>query len=653
MAIVKMKKLRLMAIRADKNDLLRELEKIGCVEVSELDEELLEAGLSREGGEALALRNQETTLQTAISLLDRYVPAKKPLLSAKPQVGTDELLDESGLKAALEEAARINGLEEKIKRLTAEENRQKSLIESMAPWLDLDMPLGLAETERSAVILGSLPAKVELPAVVSAVEEASEEAELFQISGDKSINYVLIVCIKEAVAAVQESLRSFGFTAISFSGEEKTARDATAAAEEKLEVLAREKEEVTDELKAQAESRDMLKLAADVVEASIARAEAESKLMGLDSTIILQGWLPAEKEGVVGEVFERYGCAWETEDPDPEEYPDVPVKLKNNRITDALNMVTNMYALPTYDGVDPNPLMAPFFILFYGIMMADMGYGLIMMIAALVAMAKIKPRKGTLSFCRLLLYGGISTFIMGALTGGFFGDAIEQVGKILGKPEGWGALPYLFSPMKHSTYVLVGAMVLGLIHLNTGMVINVVERVKKGDKAGAFWEEGALWVTLVGIILFALQATGIAAIPKTLATAVLVIGCVMILYGGTRGAKGIGKLTSIFGTLYNTLTGWFGDILSYSRLMALMLAGSVIATVFNTIGGIANNLIVFIIIFLIGHGLNFALNLLGCYVHDLRLQCLEYFGKFYKDGGRPFAPLAVNPKYYETIENIE
>ena len=125
----------------------------------------------------------------------------------------------------------------------------------------------------------------------------------------------------------------------------------------------------------------------------------------------------------------------------------------------------------------------------------------------------------------------------------------------------------------------------------------------------------------------------------------------MILYGGTRGASGFGKFTSIFGTLYNTLTGWFGAILSYSRIMALMLAGSVIATVFNTIGGIANNLIFFLIIFLIGHALNFALNLLGCYVHDLRLQCLEYFGKFYKDGGRAFTPLAVNPKYYDTVEN--
>ena len=647
MAIVKMKKLRMMVIRSEKDRLLKELERFGCVEFSELDESLSEEGLSHESTDLLMLRNTQNTLLNAIALLDRYAPEKKPLLSAKPQVKKDVLLDESILSGAVEKAGEINGLEEKIKRLTAEENRQQSLRESVQPWLNLDLNLDTTGTERSAILWGSIPARIELQTVSAAVEEASDEAELFLVSGDKSTNYVLVVCNREALSEVQECLRRYGFTAISFNGEGKTAKEADAEASNRLEVLAKEKESVRAALAGKAPEREELKLAADVAAARIARAEAEGKLMGLDSTVVMQGWVPAEQEKELSSILESFGCAWETEDPDPEEYPDVPVLLKNNRITDALNMVTNMYSLPAYDGVDPNPLMAPFFILFYGLMMADMGYGLLMMIAALVAMAKIHPRKGSLSFCRLLLYGGISTFIMGALTGGFFGNAPEQIGKILGKPDGWGVLPSLFNPMTDSMLVLIGSMVLGLIPLNTGMVISAVEKVKKGDGASAFWEEGALWITLVGIILFALNKTVAPAVPAVVGKVVLIVGCVMILYGGTRGATGFGKFTSIFGTLYNTLTGWFGDILSYSRIMALMLAGSVIATVFNTIGGIANNLIFFLIIFLIGHALNFALNLLGCYVHDLRLQCLEYFGKFYKDGGRAFAPLAVNPKYHD------
>ena len=590
MAIVKMKKLRLMVIRSQKDALLRDLEREGCVEVSELDESLTESGLYRENADSLGQRNMQTAILNAIALLDRYAPEKKPLLSAKPQVELETLLDESGLEAASRIASEINSLEEQIKRVSAEENRQNSLIESYKPWMELDLPLDTAATERSAVIWGSLPARVDLTDVRAAVSSATEEAELFQVSGDKSTSYVLVVCIQEAVTQVQENLRPFGFTAISFTGEKANAKQATAAAEQKLAELAEEKTVLQKELIAHAGERADLKLAADVMSAKIARTEADAKLMGLDSTVILQGWIPAEKEAELAEVFDRYGCAWETEDPVEDEYPDVPVQLKNNRVTDALNMVTNMYSLPAYDGVDPNPLMAPFFILFYGLMMADMGYGLIMMAAALVAMAKIKPRKGTLSFCRLLLYGGVSTFIMGALTGGFFGDALQQIGKILGKPEGWGTLPSLFTPMNDTTMILIGSMVLGLIHLNAGMVIGAVEKVKKGDAASAFWEEGALWITLIGIILFALNKTVAPGVPAILGKVILIVGCLMILYGGTRSATGFGKVTSIFGTLYNTVTGWFGDILSYTRIMALMLAGSVIATVFNTIGAIANNL---------------------------------------------------------------
>ena len=156
----------------------------------------------------------------------------------------------------------------------------------------------------------------------------------------------------------------------------------------------------------------------------------------------------------------------------------------------------------------------------------------------------------------------------------------------------------------------------------------------------ALWEEVTWWVVFAGIGCMALGVTNI----------VLYVGIVMVLVGSGWNAKGFGKITAIFGSLYNHVTGYFGDILSYSRLMALMLAGSVIAQVFNTLGAIPGNLIIFIIISLVGNALNFALNLLGCYVHDLRLQCLEYFGKFYEDGGKPFRPLAINTKYVD-VEN--
>ena len=649
MAIEKMKKLRLVAVRSRKDALLHELIRCGCVEISELDDEIqgseLETLVKRESADLSTLKSQQTSLGHAIALLDSYAPAKTKLLSAKPELDEAVLLNDTGLAGALKFAEAIEGYDARLKRISAEESRQRSVVESLKPWLELDMPLGCDGTGRCGVLMGVLPAKTDPAEVAAAIEDVSEEAEIFQINEDKSGRYVVLVCLRDDVPDMQECLRGFGFTASSLGGMDGSARECLANAETSLRELASEKERCTQCIVDEAVRRDEIKLAADRVSVKLALAEAEDKLYGTESTVVMEGWLPEEREEELAEVFDRFGCAWETEEPTVEEYPDVPVKLKNNKVTNALNMITNMYSLPAYGSLDPNPLMAPFFILFYGLMMADMGYGLIMVIAALVAMRKIKPREGTLSFCQLLLYAGISTFVMGALTGGFFGDALEQVGKILDLGEGWGKLPALFNPMTDSMVVLVGAMALGVIHLNTGMLINFVKKTKRGQLADAIWEEGALWVTLAGIVLFILKLGNVSGIPV-----VLVVGLLMVFYGGSRSAKGFGKLLSIFTTFYNTATGWFGDILSYSRIMALMLAGSVIATVFNTIGAIANNIVFFIVIFLIGHSLNFALNLLGCYVHDLRLQCLEFFGKFYEDGGRPFAPLRVKTKYYNVAE---
>ena len=649
MAILKMKKLRLMAVRSRKDELLRELIRHGCVEFSELEDQIqgsdVESILSRESSDVATLKSQLTSLNHAIALLDTYAPKKSKLLSAKPELEDLAFLDDTGLSGALKFAGAIEGYDARIKRISAEESRQRGIIDSLQPWLGLDLPLNTEGTERCGVLMGTIPVKMELSDVQSALSQVDEESELFQVNEDKRDRYVLLVAMKETIPAMQECLRGFGFTASALGSMKGTARECLSAANEALKELAAEKEACAQNIVAEAVRRDELKLAADRVSTKIALAEADEKLYGTASTVVMEGWIPEEKEQELIKVFDDFGCAYETLTPTVEEYPEVPVKLKNNKITNGLNMVTEMYSLPVYGSLDPNPLMAPFFILFYGLMMADMGYGLLMVIAALVAMKKIKPRKGSLSFCQLLLWGGISTFVCGALTGGFFGDALVKIGQILGKPSGWGELPALFSPMTDSMMVLIGAMVLGLVHLNTGMVINFVKKTKRGQLADAIWEEGALWVTLVGIVLFVLKIGNISGVPV-----VLVIGLVMVFYGGSRSAKGLGKLLSIFTTLYNTATGWFGDILSYSRIMALMLAGSVIATVFNTIGAIANSFWLFIPVFLIGHALNFALNLLGCYVHDLRLQCLEYFGKFYEDGGRPFKPLEVTTKYYNVAE---
>ena len=658
-----MKKLYLLAVRSRKEALLRELVQRGCVEFSEMDGDIqgtgMEGLLKREDTKLMTLRSQYASLTHAVDLLGKYAPVKSKLLSAAPEVAGSVLLDDSGIAGALKIAAAIEGADDRIKRISAEESRQRSLAESLEPWLDLDMPLGMEGTARANVLIGSFSSKVKLDEVDSALAQASEEAELFRISADKSSQYVALVFIREALGNVQEVLRTYGFAPAGFSGFKGTARETLAAANQELAELAAEKESCVAAIVGESVRRDDLKLASDRVSTQIAMAEAEGRLYGTDSVVMMEGWMPAEREEELARVFEKYDCAWDSREPEEDEYPTVPVSLKNNKFSNALNMVTNMYSLPAYGSVDANPIMAPFFILFYGLMMADMGYGLIMIAAAIVAMAKIKPRGGSLCFCQLLLYGGISTLLMGALTGGFFGDAPYQLVHMFNPASTWEGLPYLFSPVNDSTLVLYGAMVLGVLHLNTGMVVSFVLKCRRGHVVDGLFEEVPLWIILVGGVMMGLKLLGVTDALFGIGKIVLIAGAVLLLVGSARGAKGFGIIGAAFGCIYNTVTGWFGDILSYSRIMALMLAGGVVAQVFNTIAAMpatssgvnAVTIIVFILIFLIGHGLNFALNLLGCFVHDLRLQCLEFFGKFYEDGGKPFQPLGFKSKYVRAKEN--
>ena len=657
MAIVKMKKLRLMAVRSVRDELLRELLRLGCVEVSEpseLQTEEFSSLLRREDGGQMAARSRRQTLQTALDVLNRFAPANSPLLSPKPEVEGDKLLDEAELERALRTAETLREHSDRIRRIAAEESRLRGTIESLRPWLALELPLEQTGTRSSDVTLGSMPIRMDLTKAQEAMAAAAEEAELFPVSADKGQRYLLLLSSKAQTAAAQDALRPFGYAPIAFAGMNGTARENTERAEAELRALAEEKTACEQAIVDLAPERDALKLACDAADTRIGLAETGDRLCGTDSVLLLQGWMPAEREEELAEVFERFGCAWETEDPPVEEYPEVPVQLKNNKFTNSLNMVTNMYSLPAYGTVDPNPLMAPFFILFFGLMMADMGYGLLMVAAALVALAKMKPEGGSRVFVQLLLYGGISTFAMGVLTGSFFSDIPYQLVHLIDPDSTWPGLWHLFSPETDSTMVLYGSMVLGLLHLNTGMAVSFSQKWKAGARGDAIFEEGSLWVILVGALLF---AADMLLVPSPVlhwaGLAVLIVGGAMLLFGAGRHSKGFGKVTAAFGCIYNTATGWFGDVLSYSRIMALMLAGGVVGKVFNTValmpaqssGLNVGTALVFLIIFLLGHAMNFALNLLGCYVHDLRLQCLEFFGKFYTDGGKPFRPLRYGGTY--------
>ena len=633
-----MKHLRLLGMESEREALLKAMQDMECVEISSIDgsEEALKSGFAKPDDKALmSAQEASRAYRTALASLDRFAPEKKGMFRKRQGVSRAAFFSAESEENARTAAETINKDTRRLGEIESERTKNEALRATLAPWLTVDAPLGGADGAL-AVFFGTVGLNVTDDALKALADSLDGLLTWQQASSDRSLRYLLVMCHGSVKERALSALRDLGFSTVSFRGMTGTAKENDKALAENLAALEKERQEIEQRIVGLGGKREALLEASDRAAIALRREEAKSRLVGTDKVFLLEGWLPADRCAEIEKTLKPFTCAIETREPTEDEYPQVPVQLKNNKLTRPLNMVTEMYSLPAYGTLDPNPLMAPFFILFYGIMMADMGYGLLMMIASVIISKKYRPKGTSGELFSLLGLCGISTFIMGALTGGFFGDFLTQLVAIV-SPGTVFALPKLFDPLDDLTMILIGSMALGMVQIVTGMAISLIEKCKRKKFLDAFFEEITWWIVFIGIALLALGK----------GAAVLYVGCALVLLGPIVQGKGWGRLTGVFGSLYNHVTGYFGDILSYTRLMALMLAGSVIAQVFNMLAAMPGNVIAFIIISMLGNAMNFGLNLLGCYVHDLRLQCLEFFNKFYVDGGKPFRPMTLDTEYVD------
>lgn len=642
MAIEKMKRLRLVAVKSEREALLRELMLLGCVQINEPEEperDTEEAKVFSKEVSVLSERRTELEkLQNGLELLNKYVPVKTGMFTPKPEVTAQSVIDETSLNENLKRAITIADMDDHIKRLTAEESRVKGLIENLKPWEALDVPFDISETRSCFIMPGAVPSSVQMETLEQELYVAAQESQLIKVSSDKEQHYLLLIAMKESKAAILEIVRKFGFSPSSVSELKGTATENISRLSDKLKDLENEKADYTLQLENMAVFRDDLKLSADRLLTKLGRTENTERLLYTDATINFEGWVPVREEKQLGNVLSNFACAWETSEPTEEDTPEVPIKLRNNALSGPFNILTEMYSLPAYNGIDPNPFLMPFFSMFFGIIFADLGYGLIMIIGGLLYKLKVKPKGAQKNFAGLLIICGLTTATFGILSGSFFGDAITKIAGMYGHTI---VIPALIDPLNNPLQVLIGSLVLGFIHLITATAINGYMLIRDGHWKDAVLDVGSLWLFFAGIALGVMGITWYVALA----------GAAMIFLTQGRSSPTIGgKLgNGLFG-LYSAVSGWFGDILSYSRLFALMLAGAVIGSVFNTLGTLTGNIFTFALLFLAGHALNFALSILGAFVHSLRLQYLEFFGKFYREGGKPYQPLAIKTNYYNIIE---
>ncbi len=665
MSIVAMKRLGLIALQADREKLMDELQRLGCVEVSvptaPEDDPCWDALSHPPESSLWAVRERAAMGDQALALLKQYAGVKGRGFNPRPVVDEATFFDQTAYDRAGEMVSALVSAQKELSFLNSEKSKLLSQRSALTPWLELDVPLETASTESVTALFGSLPSGTDLQALSEALGVAGQLCHVILAGKDTNFQYLFFLCHSSVWEEVSPILQNFGFSRTSFRGLVGTAKENDEALRLALEENEKKTTEQVEKVKSFAPHVEDIRLYADQTACDLRREEAKSRLMDTEGTFYLTGWFPASQEEKLTALLKNYTCAWESETPAEEDYPQVPVKLKNNWFTAPLSMVTEMYSLPAYGSIDPNPLMAPFFILFYGMMMADMGYGLIMMAVSAFGMIRLKPKGATMRYMTPLIgLCGVSTFLWGAVTGGFFGDLIPQMAKLI-NPNSTFALPTLFSPLDDAVAVLVGALVLGVTQIFVGMGASAVQKCKRGQVADMIFTEVTWWAILIGggltVAAMMLPDLGIPALPGL---CILIGGGVLLVAGSAYNAVQsthkpvmvvLMTLKNIGGALYNNVTGYFSDILSYSRLMALMLAGAVVAQVFNQLGVMTGNVVTFFLIAMIGNALNFALNILGCYVHDMRLQCLEFFGRFYEDGGKPFQPMDITTKYVDVTNH--
>ena len=637
MSIVRMKKLQLAGLSYEREALLRSLQRLGCVEVrvSPVPEGYLSPVIGQaDSTDVDVLRRQQKDAETAIRYLKKYAYVKTGLFQEK------ELISETDFFADIRsEALRATGsVLEAVQALGEHRDLRGSLNaqrDSLLLWQDLPVPLETRETRAARVFIGSIAATASLEELETAVEEAGLEAGVCAAGSNRERQGILAVCLKSEEDSLSEILRRFGYEAAPVSGLRGSAGDNIARLEKEAEEALRDEKETLAFLEECGEHRRLIKLWYDRLTLEIDAAVAREKLLMTERAFALTGWVDEPHVPALETLLGDYCCAWELSDPAEEDK--VPIRLQNNAVTRPLNMVTEMYSLPDYRNVDPNPLIAPFFCVFFGMMFNDLGYGLVFIILSLVVQKKFRLQRGMKNMMQLMLECGVTTAVFGILTGSFFGDAVTQIAALFGKDV---TLPALLRPLENPLQILIISLALGFFQILFGMGVKAYILIRDGHPWDALMDVGSWWLLFAGITVGALGGTWLIALAGVLA---------LVLTQGRSKPTILGKLVGGLASLYD-ITSYFSDILSYSRIMALMLAGGIVASIVNIRGGLFGSIIIFIPIFIIGHVFNIGINVIGTYVHAARLQYLEFFGKFYVDGGKAFRPLEVKTKYFDIVK---
>lgn len=633
MAIVNMNKISIVGLEAQKSQILKLLMNRGFVQIddsaflTEMDDLKNHLVKDSEESEVILLEQKMAHVSQSIDIVSSLVKQKKSMFSPKMEF---DKVDSEKEEELYNEALEINKLNKDISAIRSNINLLNNNKSMLEPWINFDVPFEKMETKYTKSVLGTIPTSANVDALRVKLEDEVPESVIGIINSDKLMNYIYLITLKETFDNATEVLKEFNFSIVTLPNSEGTPSQAIKKYNEMIIRQENVSKDKAEEIKRHGINIHMLENLYDFYTIERDQKKIIDKLVKTKTTFCLNGWLPSKRASeLISEITNKFDCCVETEEGDKEE--GFPILLENNKIVTPFESVTNMYSCPNSKDVDPNKIMTFFYVIFFGMMLSDAGYGIIIALVCGFIVHKAKMKKGEGNLIKLIGICGVSTTIWGLIFGGIFGDLVP--------------IKALINPLEDVMVLMGMSLLFGIIHIYVGLGIKAYTLIRDGKVVDAICDIGFWYLCITGVCLLIIPfVAGDIGVFSEVGKYLAIIGALGLLLTQGRSFKGIHtKLFKGLSSLYG-ITSYFADILSYTRIMALCLTTGVIGQVINLLGAIAGPIFA-VVIGVVGHTINLLINALGAYVHTSRLQYVEFFNKFYEGGGVPFAPFKYKTKY--------
>ena len=655
MAIVKMSKFDLVIFNSKRAEILKRLQRfkeVNFVDInlSDSEDENDEINENKIEGVTKYVNNEELThieerlhqVRSAISLIKKYDVKKtrlRDVIKGNENYTFDELYKKVLSYDWKKVSSELNDIGAQYANIKSRISKKYSKYDEIDLWERLDVnPKELKQLKKVNSYLGTVPLKLKGTFIEQISKLNNTYYEELKIVKDE-VYYLVISLIEENEAKkLSEVFRDSSFTVANLDID-AVPQDYKDKLQKEISELKKEKRKLKSKIKSYSEDLTDLEAIYEYLQNKKLRITESEKLAQTENTNIINGWIPTAKKDefeklIREETDGNYYLSFEEAEKDDET---VPIKLKNGKISTNFETLTQMYAYPRYNEIDPTPLFTPFYILFFGMMGADVGYGLVLLLATAITLKIVNLNDSMKKSVKFFFYLSFSVIFWGFLYGSYFGATI---------PKMWR----LIDPSSEYNTLLIGSIAFGVVHIFVGLGIKAYMLIRDGKSLEAVYDVLFWYMALAGGIVFLIfKLKNLSPVVTQVSMWVMILGMVGIILTGGREAKSVGaKLGGGLYSLYG-ISSYIGDFVSYSRLMALGLSGGFIASAINMIAGmIAGNwagMIFVPVILVFGHLFNMFLSFLGAYVHTSRLMYVEYFGKFYEGGGKLFKDFRTENKY--------